>query len=96
VPNMSDSELLTMLKADLEIISANTTKDTYLGQLISAAKKFIGTEGITLDLSDMEDCTLVVMYAAWLYRKRTDPTAPMPRMLRWALNNRLFKEKVNE
>lgn len=96
MPDMSDTELLTMTKADLEIIAANTSKDTYLTQLISAAKKFIGTEGITLDLSDMEDCTLVVMYAAYLYRKRAEDSVSMPRMLRWALNNRLFKEKVNE
>lgn len=93
---MTDAELLTMLKADLEIISANTTKDAYLNQLIAASKKFIGTEGATLDLADMEDCTLVTMYAAYLYRKRAEDVVSMPRMLRWALNNRIFKEKVAE
>ena len=37
---------------------------------------------------------LVEMYAAYLYRKRREATAEMPRMLRWALNNRVFSGKV--
>lgn len=92
---MTDAELLTMLKADLEIIPANTTRDTYLGQLIAQAKRFCETEGVTLNLADSEDCGLVVMYAAWLYRKRADDAPAMPRMLRWALNNRIFSRKVS-
>jgi hypothetical protein len=36
---------------------------------------------------------LVVMYAAWLWRKR-DNMEGMPRMLRYALNNRIFQEKM--
>lgn len=93
---MTDAELLTMLKADLEIIAANTSKDDYLAQLITAAKQFIEREGASLDLDQMEDCTLVVMYAAYLYRKRAEDSVAMPRMLRWALNNRIFSEKVSE
>lgn len=92
---MTDAELLTMLKADLEIIAANTSKDDYLAQLITAAKQFIEREGASLDLDQMEDCTLVVMYAAYLYRKRAEDSVAMPRMLRWALNNRIFAEKVS-
>lgn len=92
---MTDAELRTMLKADLEIIAENTTKDGYLAQLITAAKQYITREGATLDLDQMEDCNLVVMYAAWLYRKRAEDAPAMPRMLRWALNNRIFSEKVN-
>lgn len=92
---MTDAELLTMLKADVEIIAGNDTKDDYLTQLITAAKQYITREGATLDLGQMEDCNLVVMYAAWLYRKRAEDAPAMPRMLRWALNNRIFGEKVN-
>jgi len=92
---MTDSELLTMLKADLEIIPTNTTRDAYLLQLLSQAKRYCTTEGMTLDLSDMEDCGIVTMYAAWLYRKRADDAPAMPRMLRWALNNRIFSRKVS-
>ena len=43
-----------------------------------------------------EDNELIVMYAAYLYRKRAEDNPPMPRMLRWALNNRLFSEKVSQ
>ncbi len=64
----------------------------------------ISYEGITLDLSDIGDCNLLVMYAAYLYRKRAESTvnnnmtwvAGMPRMLRYAMNNRLFAQKMSE
>ena len=36
---------------------------------------------------------LIVMYAAWLWRKR-DGMDAMPMMLRRALNNRVFGEKA--
>ena len=63
-------------------------------QWISAAQQFITGEGI--DLTDsIEDGQLGEMYAAYLVRKRAT-TEPMPRMLRWALNNRLFSQKVND
>ena len=39
----------------------------------------------------------MVMYAAYLFRKRADEGSPqMPRMLRYALNNRLFSQKMKE
>lgn len=84
-----------MLKANLEIIPANTLWDVYLTGLITASEQMIGREGITLGDS-LEDANLVVMYAAYLYRKRATDNAPMPRMLRYALNNRLFAEKVGD
>ena len=56
------------------------------------AKKFILKEGIALTNSQ-DDALLVEMYAAYLYRKRKEQQNEMPRMLRWALNNRLFSEK---
>jgi hypothetical protein len=33
------------------------------------------------------------MYTSYLWRKRAED-APMPRMLRWALNNRIMSEKA--
>lgn len=84
-------QLLAMLKVDLKI---NTTAyDTRLTQYINSAKEMIGTEGVTLDITDLEDAQLVVMYAGWLWRKR-DSGEGMPRGLRYALNNRLFSEKM--
>jgi hypothetical protein len=85
-------QLLTMLKVDLGITT--TAYDTRLTQYINSAKEMIGTEGVTLDTTDLEDAQLVVMYAGWLWRKRDNGDA-MPRMLRWTLNNRLFAEKMN-
>ena len=91
---MTDDTILTMLKANLQIMPENTLQDEYLNSLITAAKQMITREGITL-ADTVEDGQLVVMYAAYLYRKRADDAPVMPRMLRYALNNRLFSQKVS-
>ncbi|MCI8374855.1 MAG: phage gp6-like head-tail connector protein [Lachnospiraceae bacterium] len=81
---------MEILKINLQI---STDKlDSYLSGLISAAREYITTEGITLK-DTQGDNNLVVMYAAYLYRKRRED-GPMPRSLRWALNNRLFSQKA--
>lgn len=90
---MTAAELLTMTKLNLEIRAANTLYDEYISNLIDAAKQMISREGIVLTES-IEDGNLVVMYAAYLYRKRAEDSPQMPRMLRYALNNRLFSQKV--
>lgn len=90
---MTDSELLTILKVDLQISSG--ALDEYLTGLIGAAKEYIATEGIALTDS-VGDGQLVVMYAAYLYRRRREENVAMPRMLRWAMNNRLFEQKAGE
>lgn len=87
---MGDLEILSILKIDLQV--SVTALDEYLIFLISSAKEFISKEGITLTASQ-DDALLVEMYAAYLYRKRKEQQNEMPRMLRWALNNRLFSEK---
>ena len=84
---MNDADMLTALKVDLGIVS--TGYDDRLLQVMSAAKEAIAREGATLDLAQLEDCQVVIMYAAWLWRKREN-MEEMPRMLRWALNNRVF------
>lgn len=100
---MDDATILTMLKANLE--KRNSINDTYLGQLISASKAEIEREGITLPQSNysFDEANLIVMYAAYLYRRRVGgdgyATAAMnpqgmPYMLRYALNNMLFSQKM--
>ena len=85
--------MLTMLKTDLGILTT-TAYDARLTQLLTAAEKAITAEGAsTLDASDAMDMQLIVMYAAWLWRRR-DNMDGMPRMLRWTLNNRIFGEKA--
>ena len=96
--------MLMMLKVDLGIMTT-TAYDARLIQMLTAAKQAIIREGASaLDASDPLDAQLIVMYAAWLWRKRDgtmgsiqnyDATA-MPRMLRLALNNRVFGEKAGD
>lgn len=81
------ANLLTMLKVDLGITS--TVYDERLTQVLAAAEGAIAREGGVLNLDSPEDCQLVVMYAAWLWRRR-DAMEEMPRMVRWALNNNVF------
>ena len=88
---MNESTMLQMLKIDLGITTP--AYDERLSQYLTSAKDAIKKEGITLDDSIVSDGNLVVMYAAWMWRKR-DTNEGMPRMLRWQLNNRLFGEKV--
>lgn len=89
---MNTEQILTMLKYNLDIIPTDTTRDIYLLQLINSAKSLIKREGVLLT-GGFEDGQLIVMYAAYLYRKRA-VDEPMPRMLRWALNNRIFAQKM--
>lgn len=91
---MTDGEILNLTKLNLSM--ATTAYDAYLTALIGASKDSIAREGIVLDLSSSEDVNIVVMYAAYLFRKRAEDSPAMPRMLRYALNNRLFSQKAGE
>lgn len=84
-------QLLSMLKVDLGIMT--TAYDDRLLQYIESAQTEITRQGATLDLDAVGDMQLVVMYAAWTWRRR-DTGEGMPRMLRYALNNRIFAEKA--
>ena len=90
---MADSTMLAMLKTDLGI-STSTAYNTRLEQLLTVAQSAIIEEGAsTLDASDPLDLQLIVMYAAWLWRRR-DSMDGMPRSLRYQLNRRIFAEKA--
>lgn len=85
-------DLLDALKINLGITSS--AYDARLGELLQAAQEMIAREGVTaLNTDNREDAELVIMYAAYLWRKR-DSAEGMPRMLRWALNNRIFSMKM--
>lgn len=87
---MSKSELLQILQANLDLLTRDSTRQNQLEFLIDTAVELIAREGVTLtDPYTSEDANLIVMYAAYLFRKRATDE-PMPRMLRWALNNRIF------
>lgn len=89
---MELTDKLKLLKLDLQITT--TAYDELLSQMISSAEGMIAREGIVLDSKKAEDTQLVVMYAAYLYRRRRDENPAMPRMLRFALNNRLLSQKA--
>ena len=91
---MANPGLVARLKLNLSL----TTKayDDYLGQLLDAASGMIAREGINLNTKCEEDAQILVMYAAYPFRKRAEDNPVMPRMLRYALNNRLFSQKIRE
>lgn len=84
---------LQMLKTDLGIVT--TAYDERLEFYLSSAKAQIEQEGVKLCETRTDDVQLVVMYAAWMWRRR-DTGDGMPRMIRYALNNRLFAQKMGE
>ena len=87
---MNEELLLKALRVDLGI-----TSEAFSQRLLSrirTAQARIEEEGITLEDTE-QDRDLVVMYAAYLWRSRTSGEG-MPRMLRYALNNRLFSRKA--
>lgn len=88
---MNAAIVLPLLQVDLGELYPTEDRKKYLSQAVDAALAFIAREGITLE-DTVEDLQLVEMYAAYLVRKR-NTTEAMPRMLRWALNNRLFSQK---
>lgn len=84
------SAYLSGLKIDLGI-----TTDAYDDRLIvylQTAQEKIIEEGVELTDS-VEDGLLTVQYAAWMWRCRDNGNG-MPRMLRYALNNRVFSRKM--
>ena len=86
------ASLLPSLKVDLGISA--TVYDDRLTDRISTAMERITAEGVTLQ-NTVGDKDLVLMYAAWLWRGRVEQS-PMGRMLRVALNNRVFGEAARE
>ena len=98
---MNQTDILEILKIDVQI--STMAYDLYLGKLVNLAKESIEREGIVLNITggtevspeyEEEDAMLIEMYAAYLYRKRKEDNAPMPRMLRYALNNKLLQQKA--
>ena len=92
---MTKGDLLTMTQANLDLLSPDASRSAQLEFLIDSAIQLIAREGVTLtEPYTAEDANIIVMYASYLFRKRATNEG-MPRMLRWALNNRIFGGKVN-
>jgi hypothetical protein len=90
---MDDQSRLALLKANIGAIES-TLYDTLFLSLLTSAKSMIEREGITLDLDEQEDNNLIVGYATWLFQQREQPDMPMPRWLRYNLNNKVLHQKA--
>lgn len=91
---MTQADLLVLLKADLNQMYPDVIRLAQLQHLLRVALQRISREGVTLqEPFSAEDGGLIVEYAAYLFRKR-GTNEPMPRDLRYALNNRIFSEKA--
>ena len=89
----STEKLLPSLKTDLGMMT--TVYDERLKAYLTNAHVEITRQGATLKDDDTGDDELIVMYAAWMWRRR-DSMDGMPRMLRYALNNRIMQEKMKD
>ena len=84
---MDPTELeFEFLRVNLGFMQPDEVVRKYMLHLIDAARLELDAAGIDLIETKEDDRSLVVMYAAWLYRKR-DGTGAMPDMLRAAINN---------
>lgn len=90
---MDDQSRRELLKANLSAIGSTIYDELFLS-ILTSAKSMIEREGIALDLDDAEDNNLIVGYATWLFQQREQPDMPMPRWLRYNLNNRVLHEKA--
>lgn len=91
---MSKDDILTILKANLDLLQVSNERLAFLNHCIDSAITFMEREGVSFSSPySIEDGSLIVMYASYLFNKRKTDEG-MPRMLRWALNNRLFAQKM--
>lgn len=77
---MTDGDMLLLLKQDLQRTGTIPGEDTYLAQLLAAARASLSRQGAHPDGSADYD-QLVISTAAWLYRKRVTGEAE-PQFLR--------------
>lgn len=84
--------MLAMLKVDLGIMTT-TIYDERLKEYLASAQTQIEREGAVLDLDVIDDMQGVVMYAAWMWRRRESGEG-MPRMVRYWLNNKILGAKM--
>ena len=87
---MTTFEIVEAAKVSLGLTSS--AYDQLLEQMEGAARAMITREGVRLE-NTIEDDYIVIMYMAYLFRKRAEDNPVMPRPLRWALNNRLMAQK---
>lgn len=91
--NSNDDLLFEMLKVDVGKRVPSDAEAKFLKMLISSAKDKCRRHGMTYDPNNAGDQSIIVSYAAWLYRKRAEDDNKMPPMLKDALHDRIIEEK---
>lgn len=90
---MDPKELeLEFLRIDLGFMEPDSATQKYMEHLLDVSRLELGEKGIDLVEIEADDLSLVVMYAAWLYRKR-DGSGAMPEMLRYSIRNHKTRMK---
>lgn len=90
---MEPKELeLEFLRVDLGFMEPDAATQKYMEHLLETSRLELGAKGIDLIETNADDLSLIVMYAAWLYRRR-DGSGAMPDMLRYAINNHKARMK---
>lgn len=84
---------LIILKKDLDMLSS--AKDDYLKILLELAERRMAIRGIQ-KVETIEYDMALIQYAAYLFRRRSDPTAKMSPSLKLALNEILFSQKMGD
>lgn len=91
---MASTGAKALLKTNLGLLTVPVDVDALLAHYLDAAAAELTAAGCPVDEADAGDLNLLVMYAAWLYRKR-DAEQIMPPMLRYAINNHKVREAVH-
>lgn len=84
---MGINDLLTRLKLSLPM-----TSDAYDALLLQYLQAVVDKFGADLDV--VEDQTLVILYASWLWRSQKQPDLPKPPALLLAINDRAVRRSV--
>lgn len=82
---------LELFKLDLGV--QHSKRDKYFLSILKAAESEIKGKGISLDLEKSEDLLLLVDFALWRYRKRTEDV-PLSQSIRHRIRDRIVKERA--
>lgn len=88
---------LALMKADLGYFDSAipAALETYLSSTLDSAAAKIARAKIELVPGNVDDDLFLSMYAAWMYRKRTEGLA-IPQMLRDEIRNRQVDDALTE
>lgn len=92
---MTEAERLVLLKSNLD--RPNYPNDNFLKHLMNQAEALLVQEGLNMDdKTDIKVNSLIVDYAAYLFRKRDGQDTSMPRFLVIERNELLFSQKAGD